>query len=101
VTPPAPPPPEVKEINVTAKQWEFTPSSITVKKGQSIRLRITSQDVTHGFSLLDFGINEQLTPGGTVEIQFIPDKAGSFTFRCSVFCGSGHGGMKGTLVVTE
>jgi hypothetical protein len=29
------------------------------------------------------------------------DKAGTLPFRCSNFCGLGHGGMKGTLVVEE
>ena len=29
-----------------------------------------------------------------------PDKAGTFIFLCDVFCGDGHEGMNGTLVVT-
>jgi heme/copper-type cytochrome/quinol oxidase subunit 2 len=33
-------------------------------------------------------------------LSFTPDKAGTFTFLCDVFCGDGHEGMSGRLVVT-
>jgi heme/copper-type cytochrome/quinol oxidase subunit 2 len=39
--------------------------------------------------------------GRTVTVDFTADKAVTFSFRCSNFCGFGHGGMKGTLVVEE
>ena len=34
-------------------------------------------------------------------MQFTPDKAGDFVGHCSVFCGSGHGGMMLTLHVVD
>lgn len=88
-------------IKMTAKKFEFSPSTITVKKGDRVRLQITSEDVTHGFSLPDFGVSMNLEPGKMTEVAFTPDKAGEFDFRCSVFCGTGHGTMAGKLVVTE
>lgn len=90
---------EVKEFTMTAKKWDFSPSTITVNKGDTVKLHIKSIDVTHGFGLPDFGINENLAPGKTVDVEFVADKTGTFTFACTVFCGSGHGGMKGQLVV--
>jgi heme/copper-type cytochrome/quinol oxidase subunit 2 len=33
-------------------------------------------------------------------LRFTPDRAGSFTFLCDVFCGSGHENMSGTLNVS-
>jgi len=90
---------EVREIEVTAKQWEFSPNPIEVNKDEKVRLKITSIDVAHGFALPEFGISERLNPGNTVTVEFTPDKTGSFTFFCNVFCGSGHGRMRGTLVV--
>lgn len=101
VTPPPPPPPAGKIIEIKASQWKFEPDTITVKKGESVKLIITSQDVTHGFSLPAFNIQETLKPGQTVTVEFVPDKAGTFPFRCTVFCGSGHSGMDGTLIVEE
>lgn len=90
---------EIKEFDITAKNWEFVPDTITVNEGDTVKLTVTSVDVTHGFSLFEFGINENLKPGKTVEIEFIADKKGEFTFFCNIFCGSGHGGMNGKLIV--
>jgi cytochrome c oxidase subunit 2 len=99
---PLPPPPSsIRTIEITARKWDFSPGTISVKKGETVKLMITSEDVTHGFSLPEFGIDETLKPGEIVEVEFTPDKTGSFTFRCSVFCGTGHGGMKGTLIVED
>lgn len=104
-TPPAqnqpPAQPTVQEVTITAKQWEFQPPTITVKKGQLVRLHIKSIDVTHGFSLSDFGVNVTLTSNQTQTVEFTPNTVGTFSFFCSVFCGSGHSGMRGTLRVTE
>ncbi len=91
---------EVKEFVMTAKQWEFVPETIKVNQGDKIKLKITSTDVAHGFSLNEFGINEILEPGKTVEVEFIADKRGTFNFFCSVICGEGHGNMNGKLIVT-
>lgn len=89
----------VKSFNMTAKQWSFEPSTITVNKGDKVKLTIQNIDVTHGFGLTEFGINRELTPGKTEMIEFTADKAGTFSFFCSKMCGSGHKSMKGTLIV--
>ncbi|MBI4177107.1 MAG: cupredoxin domain-containing protein [Candidatus Aenigmarchaeota archaeon] len=91
--------PSVKEIQMTASQWKFEPSEITVNQGDTVRLEIKNIDVAHGFSLSEFGISKQLPAGATTTVEFAANKKGTFTFFCSVFCGSGHGGMTGKLVV--
>lgn len=100
-TPAVPPTPRenVREIEVTAKQFEFSPDPIRVKLGETVRLSIISTDVTHGFSLPEFGINETLEPGKTVRVEFKATKKGEFPFSCSVFCGAGHSEMRGVLIV--
>ena len=90
---------EVVKIDMTAKKWEFEPGIVTVKEGDRVKLNIKSVDVTHGFSLPDFGVSENLAPGKTVAVEFTADKKGTFTFFGSVYCGSGHRDLKGTLVV--
>ena len=90
----------VKEIDVTARQWEFSPNPIEVNKGDTVRLKIKSLDVTHGFALPTFGVSEQLQPGREVVVEFVADKEGSFSFLCTVPCGQGHSNMRGTLVVS-
>ena len=92
-------PSNVKEFTMTARQWSFDPGTITVNKGDRVKLTITSVDVDHGFALSDFKINEMLEPGKPVTVEFVADKTGTFTFYCSVPCGSGHRDMAGKLIV--
>src|SRR3989344_4928332 len=67
---------KVREFDIQAKKWEFVPGNIVVNQGDSVILHVTSADVSHGFALLDYGINEQLPPGETVDIRFVADKKG-------------------------
>lgn len=97
-TPPATKP-ETKTFEIIAKSWEFVPGTITVNKGDTVKLVIKSVDVDHGFVMPAFGVNQKLTPGQTETVEFVADKVGSFPFRCSVYCGTGHKDMDGTLIV--
>ena len=90
---------EVKEFKITAKQFQFEPSTIEVNKGDKVKLVVTSVDVPHGISIPEYGINERLDPGKPKTIEFTADKEGTFTTFCSVFCGSGHSTMKGKIIV--
>ena len=93
--------PAEREIHLTAKKFEFTPDTITLKKGEPVVLVVSSQDRKHGFNLRAFGIRADVNPGESARIRFTPDKTGKFTFSCDVFCGEGHEDMTGTMVVTE
>ena len=89
----------VKEFDMIAKKWDFTPSTITVSEGDAVKLNIENIDAPHGFMLTEFGVNERLEPGKTTTVEFTADKAGEYTFFCNVPCGRGHGGMNGKLIV--
>ena len=89
----------VKEFDVVASQWKFSPNTIEVNEGDSVVLNVRSVDVAHGIAIPGFGINEYLSPGQTVRMEFIADRKGTFTFSCSVSCGVGHSGMVGKLIV--
>ena len=93
--------PVAKEIKMEAKQYEFLPSVITVKKGEKVRLVITSMDVAHGVGSAELNFNVRVPAGETRNVEFTPNKVGEFMFRCSTFCGSGHSSMTGKIVVTE
>src|SRR3989344_8766767 len=88
-----------KEFKMIAKQFTFSPEIIEVNKGDAVRIIATSVDIPHGISIPEYGINERLNPGEPVTIEFVADKEGAFTAFCSVFCGSGHGNMKGQIIV--
>lgn len=88
-------------VNITAKRFEFSPSQITLKKGETVKLVLATQDVTHGFYLKPLKIDEVIEPGKTTEVTVTPQVAGTFTTICDHFCGVNHGNMKMTIVVTE
>jgi cytochrome c oxidase subunit 2 len=72
-----------------------------LKKGEPVVLVLKSADVAHGIRFKELGIETKIGKGQTSELAFTPDKTGTFVGQCSVFCGSGHGGMKLTLHVVE
>jgi cytochrome c oxidase subunit 2 len=88
-------------VKLTAKKFEYSPARITVKKGTPVTLELTSEDSRHGFNLPDFKVRADLKPGSVTRVTFTPDKTGTFTFACDVFCGSGHEDMSGALIVVD
>ena len=90
-----------KLVAITAKRFEFSPQEITLKVGETVKLQLTSEDVTHGFFTKPLGIDEVIVPGQTTELVVTPKAAGRYTTICDHFCGAGHGGMKMTIVVEE
>jgi cytochrome c oxidase subunit 2 len=88
-------------IVITAKRFEFSPKEITLKKGETVKLQIKSEDVTHGFFLRPLGIDQDIPAGATAEITVTPREVGRYRAICDHFCGAGHGGMKMTIVVEE
>jgi plastocyanin len=92
---------EERVVKIEARRFEFAPSQVTLKRGVPVTLELTTRDVTHGFDMPDFGLRAEIKPGDTARVRFTPDKIGTFTFLCDVYCGAGHEDMSGTVVVTE
>lgn len=91
----------VREVQVRVYAWGMSPGVIRVEPGQRVRFVATTDDVMHGFAINELGVNLALAPGRTsrsAEIDVtLPE--GTYPTHCSVFCGLGHGAMKGRLVV--
>lgn len=94
-----PTPGQGNTIQVTARKYRFDPAVITVKQGDRVKLIITAVDHDHGFKLAAYDIDQKLPKGVATPVEFTADKAGTFSFHCSHFCGIGHPKMKGKLVV--
>src|ERR1700741_2742640 len=90
---------DVKVIEVSAKKYEYNPSSIHVKQGTKDQLRITATDHTHGFKIGVFsdGSDKNGSPGlavtshqdcGKIEkcqastIEFVAHTSGASSFKC-------------------
>ena len=93
--------PEEQVIKIVAKKFDYTPNQITLKKGVPVILELTTQDVLMGFNVPDLGVRADIVPGKVVRVRIVPDKVGTFTFFCDIFCGSGHEDMTGTITVVE
>jgi cytochrome c oxidase subunit 2 len=92
--------PKARIIKVVAKKFEFVPAEIHVAKGETVVLQFTAPEVPMGFNLADFNLRTDITPGKVASVELTPDKSGTFTFVCDLFCGSGHEDMSGTLIVS-
>ncbi len=90
---------QVKEFTIRAFKYGFDPNQIEVNLGNKVKITAYSEDVPHGLFLVDFGVDMSLDNKTPVTAEFIADKVGTFTFACSIPCGSGHGSMKGSFVV--
>lgn len=105
-------------IVVSSKKYEFSPNLIRVKKGTRIRLKVQSLDEDHGMKLSLYperskdksaaGLvfdnpqeNGKVEKGKDQMLEFVAQRAGTYEFKCAVFCGVHHGRMKGKLIVEE
>lgn len=89
----------VKEFTVVGKNYSFSPATMTVNKGDTVRINFQNSGGTHDWRLDEFNVKTSLLQSGQSQtIEFVADKTGSFEYYCSV---GNHRqmGMKGTLTV--
>ncbi len=84
-----------KEFTVQAIRFGYTPNTITVNKGDQVKITIENLDFTHGIRFPELEVQ-----GDTI-IDFTAAEAGQFMWFCNNYCGAGHGSMSGTLIVEE
>ena len=89
-----------KRFDITASKFRFDPETLEVEEGDRVTLTLRSADVKHGIALKPFRIKAAIPKGGEpVTVEFVAEKAGTYEFRCSEYCGPRHSGMRGRLVV--
>lgn len=89
----------VREFTVIGGNFSFTPNTLEVKQGDTVRIAFKNANGFHDFKLDEFNVaSGQIRDGESETVEFIADKAGSFEYYCSV--GNHRAmGMKGTLTV--
>jgi len=96
-----PPVPTVKTFTVDAKNFSFSPASISVKKGDTVKIILKNTEGGHDLVIDEFSARTKIINSGEEDaIQFVADKTGSFEFYCSVMSHR-EMGMKGTLTVVN
>lgn len=78
----------------------WSPNVVHANVGEPLRLKLTSDDVVHGFAvgLMDMQ-SVDILPGKVTEVTLTFDKPGIYTYYCTRWCGPNHWRMRGTIEV--
>lgn len=89
----------VKYFTVTGSSFAFAPSTLTVNKGDTVKIHFVNSGGMHDFVIDEFNARtSKLQSGQSEDITFVADKAGTFEYYCSVGTHR-QMGMKGTITV--
>lgn len=95
-------------VNVIGKQWMWKAehhdgvreiNELHVPTGERIRIRLTSEDVIHSFSIPAFRLKRDAVPQRYTTFSFVATKPGIYSLFCTEFCGTDHSRMRGRVVV--
>src|SRR5690606_35640871 len=92
---------DVRVIEIEAGSFYYNPDVIRVKKGETVRIVMTSADMMHDFNIDELGVSLPITQSGeTNSVTFTANQVGEFEYYCSV---GNHRqmGQVGTLIVEE
>ena len=83
-----------------AESGGWTPADLTAQVGQTLRLRLTSDDVMHGFAIGQSDVPAvDVKPGVMTQVSLTFDRPGKYVFYCTRWCGPNHWRMRGTIEV--
>lgn len=77
----------------------FRPATLNARKGEPLRLKLTTSDHEHCFAIDELRVEKRVVPGRTTHLDLTPDKTGRFTIYCCLE--NGADAERGVLVVTE
>jgi mono/diheme cytochrome c family protein/plastocyanin len=84
-----------------AEDGGWNPDVIQAEVGKPLHLKITSDDVVHGFAVGQMDMQSvDILPGKVTDITLNFDKPGIYTFFCTRWCGLNHWRMRGTIEVS-
>ena len=92
-------PGQVKKFHVTASEGSIAPSIIRVNRGDHVEITFVSRDGTYGIKFKDFDVSTRVSPEKAAVVEFVPNEAGTFEFRCTRTWGVKHWSRNGTLEV--
>jgi heme/copper-type cytochrome/quinol oxidase subunit 2 len=91
--------PQERTFQIEARQFSYSPSDLNVNAGDTVTIKLVSNDVVHGLYVDGYDLSVEADPGQTKTLTFVANKRGSFRFRCNVTCGAMHPFMIGRLSV--
>ncbi|WP_127599258.1 cytochrome c oxidase subunit II [Nitratireductor alexandrii] len=67
--------------------------------GKPVKMLLRSIDVLHDFYVPEFRAKMDMVPGTVTYFWFTPTRTGTFDVLCAELCGTGHGYMRGTVII--
>ena len=84
-----------------AENGGWSPDVLQAEVGKPLHLRLTSDDVVHGFAVGQMDVDAvDVEPGKVTDVTLTFDKPGIYTFFCTRWCGLNHWRMRGTIEVS-
>ncbi len=79
----------------------WNPDVIRAEAGKPLHLKLTSDDVVHGFAVGQMEMESvDILPGKVIDVTLTFDKPGIYTFFCTRWCGLNHWRMRGRIEVS-
>jgi cytochrome c oxidase subunit 2 len=94
--------PPGEDAYMLAARYTFYPE-LVLQAGEEYTIWISAVDALHGFSIVGGGqnINLEIAPEHAYGATFTPEEPGEYLIVCNEYCGLGHHGMKGRIIVEE
>ncbi len=75
----------VKEFTINGSSFKFGPASISVNKGDTVKITFKDDGGSHNLVVDGYGVStDTLESGDSGTITFVANKAGTFDYYCSV-----------------